>query len=304
MDYNCFLKEILRCINEIMPKNSMAEIQTTQKNNGVLLDSLIIRKPDDMVCPNIYLGPFYDEYRNGASVGKVVSDILDAYMAAEPARQIEADELINHDVICRNVVYRLINYDCNSGLLDGIPHEQFLDLALIYYVLVHIDGIGEGAVMVRNDFLDYYSLTGAQLRESAYRNTHRLLPSDFLKITDLLREYGEKSGAKSYSDIALEEDSEAAPLYVLTNKSRQFGAYYMTDMELLSGIAARLNTDLYILPSSVHECMVVPADMWDEPETLSSMVREINHSHVSKDEFLSDTVYRFINEEKRMKIAV
>ena len=92
-------------------------------------------------------------------------------------------------------------------------------------------------------------------------------------------------------------------MYVLTNRTRQFGACYLADKEVLSEIAGKLNSDLFLLPSSVHECMVVSADYWEDPESLADMVREINRTQVSRDEYLADTVYRFCREDRELLIA-
>lgn len=303
MNYNSFLSELTSRVREIVSPECVVDIQPARKNNGVMLDSMIIRRPDDQVCPNIYLNQIYVDYQKGMTMDQAVECILQAYEEAAPALRLDAEQLFNSDTIRRQVVFRLVNYEKNEALLKEVPHERFLDLALIYYVMVHTEEFGAGAVMVRNAFLRHYNLTKEELHEAAGENTRRLLPVDFLRITDLLREFGEKSGVNSYTDICIEEDSASSPLYVLTNQSRQYGAYYMTDVHVLGDIARALGTDLYILPSSVHECMVVPANMWDDEKGLSCMVREINRSQVSPDEFLADTVYRFCKEDGRLDIA-
>jgi hypothetical protein len=304
MDYSNFLKTITERIRERVSDEYTVETHAMRKNNGVMLDSLMIRRPDDMVCPNIYLNDIYRWYLDGASMDQLTDRILDTYHNAAAAMQIRAEELITPEIIRRQVVRRMINYEKNRDLLANVPHRRFLDLALIYYVMVHNDRMGEGAIMVRNDFLDLYSMDASEIEEEACQNTRSLLPADFLRISDLLREFGEKCGAHSYSDITLEEESVESPLYVLTNRSRQFGACYMADTEVLSGIAGRLESDVYILPSSVHECMIVPAEQWEDTSALSEMVREINRTQVSEEEYLSNTIYRFRRETQKVETAV
>lgn len=303
MNYNCFLKDLTQRVQERVADGMTVEVRPAVKNNGVVLDSMMIRRPDDMICPNIYLNPLYERYLDGVGMDQVVENILATYRCATPALDVDPDDLLNQGILRSQAVYRLVNYERNARLLEEIPHKQFLDLALIYYAMVHTDELGDGAIMVRNEMLEQYDMTIEELDEAAKENTVRLLPADFLRITDLLREFGEKSGANSYSEIALEEESDISPLFVLTNRQRQFGAYYMTDTDLLSGISRKLNSDLYLLPSSVHECMIVPAGMWEEADSLSFMVKEINSTQVSEDEYLADTVYRFCCREKTVVIA-
>ena len=303
MNYNCFIKDITQRIRERVSDDCTVEVKQVRKNNGVMLDTLTICRPQETASPNIYLNQIYEAYLEGVPVERAVEEILGVYRCAMPALEIDPDQLINADIIRNHVVYRLINQERNAHLLEEVPYKPILDLALIYYVMVHSEELGNGAVMVQNHFLEYYNLTQEEVDEAARRNTPKLLPADFLRISDLLREFGEKSGAQSYSEISLEEESSAAPLFVLTNRTRQFGAYYMTDSEVLSGIADKLNTDLFLLPSSVHECMVVPAGKWEDAGELASMVREINRTQVLADEYLSDTVYRFNREDESLVIA-
>lgn len=303
MNYNCFLKDVTQRVCEAVSGTMTVEVGAVAKNNGVTLDSLMIHRPGETVCPNIYINPLYEQYLNGATVDQIVERILLTYRSAVPAAEIDPDALLNPEIILSQVVYRLVNYKKNERLLEDIPYKPVLDLALIYYVMVHTEEFGDGAIMVRNDLLAYYNLTKEEVDRAAKENTARLLPADFMGIRELMREMGEIIGVKSYKDLSLEEEAVASPLYVLTNRQRLFGAYYMTDESLLSEISRKLDSDLFLIPSSVHECMVVPTEIWEEKDTLSDMVREINHTQVSEQDFLADTIYRYNAGEKRLVVA-
>ena len=303
MNYNCFLKDVTQRVCEAVSGTMTVEVGAVAKNNGVTLDSLMIHRPGETVCPNIYINPLYEQYLNGATVDQIVERILLTYRSAVPAAEVDPDNLLNPEIILSQVVYRLVNYEKNERLLEDIPYKPVLDLALIYYVMVHTEEFGDGAIMVRNDLLAYYNLTKEEVDRAAKENTARLLPADFMGIRELMREMGEIIGVKSYKDLSLEEEAVASPLYVLTNRQRLFGAYYMTDESLLSEISRKLDSDLFLIPSSVHECMVVPTEIWEEKGTLSDMVREINHTQVSEQDFLADTIYRYNAGEKRLVVA-
>lgn len=303
MNYNCFLKEVTQRVREKVYSGCTVQVKQVKKNNGILLDCMSICRPGEVICPNIYLDEVYERYLDGWTLEQAADCILSMWRNSLPAVQIDADELLNSRIIREQTVYRLVNYEKNRSLLEDIPHRKVLDLALIYYVLVHTEELGDGAIMIHNDFLEYYSISGEELDELARRNTRVLLPADFINISDLLREFGEKTGAYSYSDISLEEESSRAPLYVLTNTNRHYGACYMMDTQVLHQISRTLDADLFLLPSSVHECMILPASSGGDPATLSKMVREINLYHVSKNEFLSDTIYKFNDEQRNIEIA-
>ena len=303
MNYSCFLEEITRRVKERLPEEYEVTVRPVRKNNGVMQDTIMIRRPSTPLCPNIYVQQIYRRYLDGMTMEQAEDAILQTYHNASSVLQIDAEELINQEIIRNQVVYRLVNRERNQSLLEEIPYKPFLDLALIYYVIVENEEMGTGGILVRNHFLDYYHIRPSELDEAAARNTPKLFPADFIGISDLLREFGEKTGAHSYSEISLEEDASATGMYVLTNRTRQFGACYLADKEVLSEIAGKLNSDLFLLPSSVHECMVVSADYWEDPESLADMVREINRTQVSRDEYLADTVYRFCREDRELLIA-
>ncbi len=307
MNYNNFLKDITQRVTEKMGEGYEVEVQPTKKNNGVLLDSMMIRRVDELICPNLYLHHYYEMYLDGLDMDEISDRVISAYRDAMPLFPIDPESFVTKESVRKNVVYRLINYEKNEKLLEEIPHKWFLDLALIYYVMVHADEIGDGAIMVNKKILEHCELSCEELDLAAQENTSQLLPADLVTITDLLREFGEKAGVQSYSDLSLEEELEEetsdCPLYVLTNKERHYGAYYITDMDVLSGIARKLGSDLFILPSSVHECMVVPSSCWDDPHCLAEMVQDINRTQVTQEEFLADTVYRFDSEKKSLEIA-
>ncbi len=303
MNYTSFVEEITERVREKVSEGCIVEIKPVRKNNGVMLDTIMIHRPEDLTCPNIYVNQVYESCLNGMTMDQAAECILQTYHSALPALQINADQLISKSIIRDQVVYRLVNYDRNKSLLEDVPHQKILDLARIYYVMVENEQMGRGAIMVQDHFLEYYDISMSELDEAAAKNTPKLLPADFIRISDLLREFGEKTGACSYSEISLEEEAYTAPLYVLTNQARQYGAYYLTDTEVLAEISEKLDSDLFLLPSSVHECMVVPAKMWEDADELVRMVREINQEQVSRDEYLSDNVYRFSRGDLSLEIA-
>ena len=119
----------------------------------------------------------------------------------------------------------------------------------------------------------------------------KLLPWEFMSMKQMIEGF----------DEADEEDF--VPLYVLSNVKRCFGAAWMADEEVLRSIAGILQKDYYILPSSVHECLILPAQADTDRESLRDMVREINQSEVEPEEVLSDNVYYYSMKEGSLGIA-
>ena len=93
------------------------------------------------------------------------------------------------------------------------------------------------------------------------------------------------------------------PMYVITNMQYDNGASTIFYDDALERISEMIGTDLYIMPSSIHEVIAISTDM-GTPEDLSEMVRKVNGSMVSVEEQLSNNVYYYSAEKKDLTLAV
>ena len=80
-------------------------------------------------------------------------------------------------------------------------------------------------------------------------------------------------------------------MYVLTNSSTMFGATKICDKFALRNIASVIGDDFLIIPSSIHEVIVLPYDKTMDPGDIDAMIREVNETQVSEQDRLSDHVY-------------
>ena len=305
--YEEFLSLIEEQVSELAGDEYTVRIVSVRRNNSVMLDSMLISKPGDMICPNIYLNSLYDYYQEGMSIPRIADWVLTQYHKAMPAEKLDVEELLSRDAVCGNVVYRVINRSRNKDILKDIPHRDFLDLSLVYYVLVRDEQIGDGAVLIHREHQRMWEISDEELDQAARQNTRRLLPPDVVSIAKMLGELSEKMEHRTCTteDEPEAEDISAGEtaMYVLTNSMRQFGACYLADTEVLDEFARKEEDDLYILPSSVHECMIVPCRYESDPEDLGRMVREINRTQVDEEEFLSDCVYYYDRQLGKVDIA-
>ena len=92
-------------------------------------------------------------------------------------------------------------------------------------------------------------------------------------------------------------------MYILTNRCKRFGAAEMLDKNTLRMIAGQVGDGFIVLPSSVHETIVLPPKDGSEYKTLAEMVRDINDTEVDADERLSYHVYVYSRDEEMLKIV-
>lgn len=187
--------------------------------------------------------------------------------------------------VCKQIVFQLIGREGNENFLSEIPHREFLDLAIVYRVILGTREEGIKSILVRNSMMEDLRLDEEELYEYAMKNTKRIFPSTIQWTSEVL--FGKKQ----------EYDS----LLVISNKERAFGAAAILFQENLDEIAKRFQSDFYILPSSIHECIAtVATGDREEPVRLLQMVRNINKREVSPGEVLSNSVYLFDREEGRL----
>lgn len=311
--YSEFLNRIKEEVSDLVEDGYTVQIVPVRRNNAVMLDSMMIARPGDRICPNIYLNTLYEWHREGMSIRRIADRILMQYRQAVPDGALDVEGLLSRDTVCGNIVYRVVNRFRNRDLLDEVPHRDLLDLSLVFYILVKNAVIGDGAVMVRREHQKLWGMSDEELDHAARTNTPVLLPPQLMSMEEMLGELGaihghfpeaengeEDSGQDNPENM---EDCHDSPIYVLTNTDRQFGACYMARKDILGSLAAKEADNLYILPSSVHECMIIPVRFGQDPEDLGAMVREINRTQVEAEEYLSDSVYYYDRQTDRLEIA-
>lgn len=206
----------------------------------------------------------------------------------------------NLNISEEKIIMRLVNTEWNRQMVEGIPHREFCDLSVTYWIFLGMDGDSMASVMVTDQIAEMAGMTEQQLYEKAAIDTRELFPPTVTDITSVIRDAMVSAGEDA--DIYFDGMPMKAPIYVVSNSIRNNGAASMLCGDGLRGIAERMGTDLYILPSSIHEVIAVPAAGLD-PDVLAQMVAEINMREVMPDERLSNHVYRYDRGSGKTSIA-
>ena len=295
MEYDNFIETIRKRAGKTAGKGGKAFINKVMKNNGKEMDGLVILEDGYSVAPAIYLNDYYNDYRSGTDLDEIMNDILTNYYKNRDSVCFNTDFFSDFDKLKGRIIFRLINFEKNKALLAEVPHKKFMDLAIVYYVIVKRSESYMATTMIKNDFLDKWGVNADLLFELAKKNTPKILKARIAPITGFLNEI-------SGSDIYDIPDETESYMFVLTNITRVNGASCMLYNGVLERFSKRLNRDLYILPSSVHELIIVPADENVSSEDLKHIVRDINVKGVADDEVLSDNVYTFSLKEGKIML--
>lgn len=276
-----------------MGSEVQVERRRITKNNGVELEGITITEEGRKISPMIYLEEYYHIYEKGATLSEIAEDILRIYKKSRENIPQTPDFYMDFEKIRTQVACKLINYERNEEQLSRVPYVRCLDLALVFYYIMEEKDIGRGTILIYNSHLDLWGITREQLYETARRNTPRLLPFEFKEMRELMEE--------NFEDTE-ELLGEELPMYVLSNVDRQFGAVNIIYDSVLSEIGRKLEDDFYILPSSVHECIIVPVKTRATRDGLKNMVWDINRTQVLPEEVLSDNVYFYERNSHRLSL--
>lgn len=291
MEYREFLENVRKEVESRYDSNVSVTLNHVMKNNGTELDGITIMEKDKNIAPTIYINSFYDRYREGVSLKAVVSEIIRIYNQNKNSININADYFENYENVRKTIVYKLVNYQKNKKLLEDVPYKRVLDLAVVFYCLIEQRKGVSATALIHNEHLRIWNVTEDEIYNDALKNTPVLLAGSIVPMSKILSEIA--GTAPVDNDEKVCEYTGEDILYVLTNSSRINGAACILYDNLLKKFANDVHSDLYILPSSVHEVIIVPKKNAFDKSELADMVREVNEQGVSQDEILSDNVYEY-----------
>ena len=298
MNYEEFINTIESQIKNYLPdsyNDADVLINHVIKNNSVHLDGLLIRKHNSSVSPTIYLNNYYEQYENGRSMENIMEELSKRRIETDENPFTEIDELTCLEKVKDKISCKLINYRRNIEYLSDKPYTPIADLAAIYYIEIGFSDYGYGSVVINNQILENYKISVEELHAIALQNMQkdkaRLLP-----MTDILK--GLLSDTSDISDF----EKPNVPMFVLTNEEKINGASKLLDSITMDEVAKRIGTNFYILPSSIHETILVTATDCSISE-LEKMVMEVNETEVAAEEILSDHVYRYNYDSHCLEIA-
>jgi len=291
LQYEQFEDNVRRRLEQLYGEGSRVEVCNMRKNNGILLRGLSAYVPDRRVVPTIYPEDFYEHYCQGMSLEEVFREIENTVATGYETSGVDVEYYKEYESVKDTLHVKMINYDSNHAFLQRVPFRRFLDLALVCYSEVPGDMPWYGTITVNHDHLRRWGISEDELFTKAQENSCRQDKWVLLELESLIREI-------QAEDDCMEDapEGEYPDMYVLTNCSKVNGACVVLYPDVLKKCAEVMKGDFYILPSSIHELILV--EMWNQDEEeLQAMVREVNEEQLRDEEVLSYHIYRYCVSE-------
>lgn len=293
--------------NYLPPEYENADFQVVQKNknNGVQLIGVQVNLPGKDLSPIIYVEQFFDEIRQGEPVDEVMNRFARCIEKSGRAPFMDSGiDLMNYDSVKEHLAVMLVNTQANKRMLREMPHEKIEDLSAICYVDFPVESNdGKATMKVRNEHLKMWNVDAKEIFQQARTNTQPV-NTPLLQSMDemLLSIFNEEGHAENLLDENIDFGLRSHEmLYALTNIEKQYGASMITQPEVLNKLEQFFPEGFYVLPSSVHEVLIVPDNGEMEPKMLGEMVREVNKNEVERQEVLSDRVYSYDKEKHQIR---
>lgn len=295
MSYDAFTKEIELQLKNYMGENGTVHLHTVIKNNGKRRVGITFIETEVNISPTIYLEEYYQQFLQGESMNKILSQMMKLYGEVRAGRDWESDYIECYNQVEEHIICHLVNKEKNEERLQDIPYISYLDLAVIFQLVADFnEEEGRIATMqIKHEHLKWWKITVEELYEKAKKNTERILPYEFSTMYAVISEIMEKKGEK--------REKEDDDMYVLTNQLRNHGAATILYKKRLEKIGEYLGESYYVLPSSVHEVIIIPESKSPEAEELDMIITDINDTQVEAEEVLSNRAYYYNISTKELK---
>lgn len=293
MKLNEFAEQVLTSVRDKADGDFNVWITTVQKNNRTAFTGITTSRDGSQAQPIVYLDGYYNRFiHNQTSVGEVSNIVYEAILEhLNYVPDIKITDLMDWERIKSRIYVKLINAGQNAESLEDTPHRFFLDFAIVYYIKVRDDEDGLQSITIKNQYLNLWGISEDELYRTGLKN---LEDSEHILFKDM----------REILPPWLQTQAEPSlPMYVLTNDCRCYGASVLLLKNALKKISQRLG-NLIILPSSLHELIVLPENQYTEDyEACAEMVKNINATVVLPEDYLSDHVYMYDSETLELRIA-
>lgn len=308
MNFDEFTDRVQSSIKAFLPLDySSAEVNISENRKiNDTYHSMTITKEGQNVSPSVNLDEMYAEYLRTEEITPVFRKI--AEIATKQPEGLDLSMLDNYERAKEHLFIRVCNAEANRDFLETVPHETIGDLAVTYHVMMGRDNESIGSTTVNYALMENFGITAEQLKADAMENSAKILSPTLESMNSVMARLmgmeqlnlGSTPFEQAVEDFSFRDEG----MFVLTNTNAVNGAAVIFYPEVMEQLGDHAGVDLFIIPSSVHETILVPDDGAMQRTELESMIRSINANEVDPKDRLSDTLYHYDSKEHRLERAI
>lgn len=269
-----------------------AEYKEVQKNNNVTYHGILMKNTGSNIAPTIYIDSLYRDFENGRSLEELAECMVTGYRENEPTGGFDMSDILDFSKVSDKLTYKLVNFKKNEELLSDVPCKRLQDLAVVPVCVIPNHRGERGTITIRDSLLESWEISKEELWENVFLAAPSVSPASVTELGNMLEDIG-------FPDT----DEQLTKIYVVTNEYKCFGAGVFLYPGILGKLSEEHESDLYIIPSSVHETLIVPAIDGTDPMALKTIIGEVNRECVCAEDILSDNLYIYERDAEKIRIC-
>ena len=294
MDFKEFVNKLEQDLKDAMADISpgaTVDVRSVEKLQEGSYTGITISPAGGNVGMNLNANQLFDQMQDGQSYeGVLAVAVSTAERGLHDMPAVDVSELMNYEAAKKYLCFDVVGSDRNADMLEKVPHTDKENISMVYRLQLDSTENGAATVLITNAMMEQFGVTKEQLHADAMENAQEIRPADFRTMAAVMAEM-----------MGMPEEmmaDMAPPMYVATNQDKVQGAAVMFYPDFMDQAAKELGGDIFILPSSVHEVLILPDDGNMNAQELKEMVTSINASEVSPEDRLTDSVYHYDAQER------
>ncbi|MBQ3795980.1 MAG: hypothetical protein II842_06800 [Butyrivibrio sp.] len=275
------------------------QVNTVEKMNESY-EALTVKPVDANIGVNINATKCFEAYENGKPFDQIAETAADtAHRALDARPDIDMAALSDYEQMKNKLSMEVVSAERNAELLESVPHKNIEDMAIVYRFVLDSSEDGRSSILVTNKMLENYGITAEQLHNDAMEIAPEIRPAVIQGMSEVM---AEMLGVEQAEMMGL-VPSPDEPIFVATVPDKTQGASVLAYQDFMDQAAEKLGGDFYVLPSSIHEILLVKDDGNFDRTALENMVKEVNATQVAPEDKLTDNVYHYDSKDKVFELA-
>ena len=303
MDYETFKQEFAEDIKEKLSQKGYGEVETSFHNiekTNQNYEAISVVPAGGNIGVNYNIENAFASYEHSGDYEGVLASATGAIASGlDQVPVVNVNALMNYEIMKEKLSVEVISAEVNEELLAKVPHDRIEDLAVVYRFIMESNEDGRASILVNNDLIERMGVTHEQLRADALENSPEIRPAVIQGMNEVMKEM---MGPEAYEMFGIPDDTEEM-MFIATVPDKNSGAGVLAYQDFMDQAAEKIGGDFFILPSSIHEILLVPDDGQKEADELKAMVMDVNATQVSPEERLSDNVYHYDSKEHIFELA-
>lgn len=304
MDYENFKEQFVADVKDRLAEQG-ADVKVSVNEVNKLNESyeaITVTPEGSNIGVNMSLEKFYDAVQDGTPYDSVVGKAVETISRGiEQRPDIDVAALTDYSQMKEKLAMEVVSAEANKEMLENVPHQNMEDMAVVYRFILSSDEEGRASILVTNQILENMGVTPEQLHADAMENAPQIKPAEIKGMSEVMAEMMGFDQAEMLGIFPVDPKDEQ--MFVATVPDKVHGAGVLAYQDFMDQASERVGGDFFILPSSIHEVLIVPDNGKMDLKDLENMVKEVNATQVAPADKLTDSVYHYDSQAKIFELG-